>query len=211
MKCVLVASSPNTATAERCGAPSPASPPVRRAATQGRPFAAHGSAAVDPPWGASPGEARSAALESAALVAQALSLELHESEGGAIEVRLTNVGARHAVPTGVAFLRDVWVDLELTHADGSTRVLSRVIELGDRPMRGEEPVALPTEADRIGVRRLGYLEERIARVGVSPEVVRIRASLRARAFRADVLDALGLAARGAEVPVLEARSVDLER
>lgn len=103
-------------------------------------------------------------------------------------LELENVGAGHAVPTGVAFLRDVWVDLDVTHADGTVEHLPRVIELGDRPMRGAAPVALPTEADRIEERRLAPFEVR--RVAIAADAVTASATLHARAYRQDALDAL---------------------
>ncbi len=107
---------------------------------------------------------------------------------GALE--LENVGAAHSVPTGVAFFRDVWVDLEVTHADGTHETLPRVIELGDRPMRGAEPVALPTDADRVEENRLAPFE--IRRVALDPSVVSATATLHARSYRASVLTALAL-------------------
>lgn len=117
-------------------------------------------------------------------------------------LELENVGAGHAVPTGVAFLRDVWVDLDVVHADGTTEHLARVLELGDRPMRGTEPVALPTDADHVEERRLAPFE--IRRVTIAADVVSATATLHARAYRQDALDALGLPADA--TPILDVAS-----
>jgi hypothetical protein len=151
----------------------------------------------DPPWGASPDEARVAAERTRALLASALSLELTLVEGG-VEVTLTNVGAGHAVPTGAAALRDLWVDLEL---DGEV-IASRVIELGDRPMAGDRVVALLTDADRIERNVLDAGTSRRVRVpllDVPPHAV--VAKLRGRAIRDAVLARLGV--DGRDVPTHE--------
>lgn len=158
----------------------------------------HRFVGLDPAWGGTDAERAAASEASRALVASALELRFVD---GALE--LENVGAAHAVPTGVAFLRDLWVDLQVTHADGSVETLPRVITLGDRPMRGTTPVALPTDADRIEAHRLAPFE--IARVALAPDVVSATAHLRARAIREDALAALDLAA--SDVPVLEVATV----
>lgn len=62
---------------------------------------------------------------SAESLAEALSLTWDEHT-----VTLQNVGARHRVPTGMAALRDVWVDVQLGEADGGTHLEARVFELG---------------------------------------------------------------------------------
>lgn len=169
----------------------------------------HGFVGLDPPWGASPDEQARAAAESAELIASALSLELTR-EGEVLTVHLVNVGARHAVPTGVSFLRDVWVDVEITHPNGELTTLPRVIELGDQPTREGQPVALITDADAVERRSLAFGAERTASSSIPADAIAVRGVLRARAFREEVLTALGLAARSGEVPVLEAREASLE-
>jgi hypothetical protein len=210
-----------TLTEHRAAAPAPGDPscatchmprldegPVAAGATRARARRDHGFVGLDPPWGADPETARRASDASARLVADALALDV-AAHDGLVVVRVTNVGARHAVPTGVAFLRDVWVDVELEDGQGGLRIMERVIELGDRPMHAGTLVSLPTEADRIERRRLDYLESREAPVEAGPDVVRVRAVLRARAFREDALEALGLSSRAAEVPVLEAELAEV--
>lgn len=160
----------------------------------------HRFVGLDPAWEGT-SEEQAAALEaSRALLASALELRFAE---GALE--LENVGAAHAVPTGVAFLRDVWVDLELTHADGCSETRARAIELGDRPMRAEQPVALPTDADRIEARHLLPFEVR--RVALDADVVHAHAVLRFRGIRADALEALHI--DPALAPSVDVASVDL--
>jgi len=109
---------------------------------------------------------------------------------------IENRGAGHAVPTGASFLRDLWVDLE---RDGRL-VAPRVMVVGDRPTRAGRPVALLTEADAIERGSLGPAEATSATLEVDGPV---EAVLRARAFRADVLVALGLPADDGRVPTLE--------
>lgn len=57
--------------------------------------------------------------------------------------------SRHAVPTGVAMLRDVWVDVEVRDAKGGVFGVSRLFDLRARLEREALPVALITEATRI--------------------------------------------------------------
>lgn len=158
----------------------------------------HRFVGLDPRWGASEAEQARAREDSRALLDDALELRVVR-EGDAVVVELENVGAGHAVPTGVAFLRDVWVDVVLENEDGSTEVIERVIELGDLPMRGETRVALPTDADHIEQRRLRPFEVRRARVDAP--MMRATARLRFRAIREDALAALEVPSR--DVPVVE--------
>ena len=160
----------------------------------------HRFVGVDPAWGATPDPQQARNEAAAALMASALELRF---ASGALE--LENVGAAHAVPTGVAFLRDVWVDLDVTHADGTIEHRARVIELGDRPMRGVVAVALPTDADAIDERRLQPFEVR--RVPLPGGTIAARATLHVRAFREDALVALGV--DGSQVPVLDVVSITL--
>lgn len=154
----------------------------------------HRFVGLDPAWGATQQERTAATDASRVLLDAALEVRI---VAGVIE--LENVGAAHAVPTGVAFLRDLWVDLDVTHADGTVETLARVIELGDRPMHGADRVALPTDADHVEQHRLQPFE--VVRFALPPGVVSATAHLRARAIRADALAALAVSAD--EVPVIE--------
>lgn len=159
---------------------------------------------VDPPWGA-PEVARSRAAEDTrALLAEALSLRLTGASGG-VEITLTNVGGGHAVPTGVSFLRDFWVDLRIVDASGATFDEPRIVELGARMTLAGSEVALPTDADTIESRSLAPEASRRVEVAWPAEAalpVSIEATLRARAVRASTLTALGLSGRADEVPEL---------
>jgi hypothetical protein len=157
--------------------------------------------------GARPSQSAHAAEEATALLQNALSLDATR-EGTALVVRVTNVGARHAVPTGVAFLRDVWIDVIVHAHDGTTRTIARVTSLGDQPLRGGEPVALITDADSVERHRLDYGQTREASVAVA-DAVEIEVVLRARAFREEVLVALDLVARADEVPTLDVARLSL--
>lgn len=158
----------------------------------------HRLAGLDPPWGASPEEAKRAAEASRALLERALKLEVARDASG-LFVRLTNVNTGHAVPTGVASLRDLWIDVELTDQEGRQVVVERVLELGARLTREGQDVALPTDATLITPRSLDPGEVREWR---SPKgATSLVATLRARAFRSGALSALGLEGRAHEVPV----------
>ncbi|MFO0714348.1 MAG: multiheme c-type cytochrome [Sandaracinus sp.] len=194
-------SDPSDPSCASCHLPRLEDGPIALGAEASRQRRDHRFVGIDPPWGASAEQRTDAARESAALVARALALELTVGDGEAL-VRVTNVGARHAVPTGVSFLRDVWIDVELVAADGASEHLPRVITLGDQPMRAGEPVALITDADAVERHRLDAGQSAEVRVEVPPGA-HVIATLRARAFRADVLDALELGSRADEVPVLE--------
>jgi hypothetical protein len=158
----------------------------------------HRFVGLDPRWGASDEELLRSRDDSRALLDDALELRVSR-DGDVIVVALENVGAGHAVPTGVSFLRDVWVDVELTHDDGTTDVIARVLELGDVPMHGETRVALPTDADHIEERRLQPFE--IRSVALDAPDVHATARLRFRAIREDALAALGVPAR--ESPIVD--------
>ena len=199
----VAAPDPNDPTCATCHLPRLDDGPIALDARTPRVRRDHGFVGLDPPWGADDATRARAATEATALLASALSLEVIR-EGDSIEVRLTNVGARHAVPTGVAFLRDVWIDVEV---EGHETV-ARVIELGDQPTREGRAVPLITEADDVIERRLAYGETRTQRVELpsgAPATVR----LRARAFREEVLVALDLQHRADEVPTLEVTSVEV--
>lgn len=153
----------------------------------------HRFVGFDPPWGASAADADAAAERTRALLASALTLEVERVEGG-VEVIVRNAGAGHAVPTGATFLRDLWVDVVL---DGVEH--PRVLALGDQPMRGDEPVALLTDADRVERGALDPGAERRAFLAADPSAP-VTATLRGRAIRDAVLRALDIEARAAEIP-----------
>lgn len=197
---------PSDPTCASCHMPRRSEGPIALEASNERARSEHGFVGLDPPWGASAEVRARARADAVALLASALSLEVVR-DGDAIEVRLTNVGARHAVPTGVAFLRDVWVDVEIVDDEG-TETRTRVIELGDQPTREGRAVALITDADDVIERRLAYGQTRAQRVEIAPGA-RAVVALRARAFRQDVLVALDLEARAGEVPTLEVTSVEV--
>lgn len=169
----------------------------------------HRFTGVDPAWGAEAGAAERAASESAALLARAVTLELLDGESG-IEVRLTNTGGGHSVPTGVTFLRDFWVDVRLVDSEGVVFELPRVIELGARMTYAGEEVDLPTDADAIEARVLAPEASVTAPIAVPLEAtppIAIDATFRARAVSSRAMVALGLGARAAEVPELSIVSV----
>jgi len=112
------------------------------------------------------------------------------------EVVLENAGAGHHVPTGISFLRDIWVDVRVTDATGATVDRPRVIELGARSMRGDDAVVLPTDADRIEHRSLALGDHVAAPLDLPPDLVpplELELSLRARRVRREILEALGIA------------------
>ena len=112
-----------------------------------------------------------------------------------VVITLKNV-TRHSVPTGVAMLRDVWVDAEV---DGVRR---EVMNLRAKTLRDGLEVPLITDAKEIVS---GALEAGATR---SVTVARpTRVVLRARALRGDVLQALEV--DGAEVTTHTLAVVDL--
>lgn len=126
-------------------------------------------------------------FEGLALLEKALKVEASLSG----EVAVTNVGAAHSVPTGIALLRDIWVDVDFELADGGTVQVPRVLELGSRLSHAGMPVALPTEADAVTSRALKAKERRVVQLAVPPGARGVQAHVRSRAIRADVLEALG--------------------
>lgn len=168
----------------RCHVPAGADAPIANGGIA-RARHDHRFVGVDPAWEGDDAARAEAAEASRALVSAALELRFVD---GTLE--LENVGAAHAVPTGVTFFRDLWVDLVVTHADGRVERLARVITLGDRPMRGTAPVALPTDADHVEENRLAPFE--IRRVALAPDVTHAEATLRMQPFRTDALEALGI-------------------
>ncbi len=112
----------------------------------------------------------------------AVSVEVHDRVA---RVTVENVAAGHAVPTGPAALRDVWVELS---------GVGRVLELGPRPALGDEPVALLTDADHTVGTALLPGESRTVEVplpdGLDPASV--TASVRYARVRREAAAALGL-------------------
>lgn len=187
-------------TCADCHLPPDGERPLSNDSSRPRATRSHRFVGFDPPWGAAPDEAARAAERTRTLLASALALELRAADGG-VEVVVTNVGAAHAVPTGASALRDLWVDLEI---DGAL-VASRVLELGDRPMAGDRPVAIATDADRIEHASLAAGASRRAFVASSTPAA-VTARLRGRAIRDAVLDRLGLGASRHDIPTHEIAS-----
>ncbi len=173
-------------------------------ATCHMPDGAHSFVGVDPAWGAGVAQQAEARENARALMDDALALRAH-LEDDAVVVELENVGAGHSVPTGAAFLRDLWVDVSF----GAEETAARVIELGAQPMRGAERVALLTDADSVSHRSLASGETRRVRVPVAADADRVIVTLRLRAIRWDVLRALGLEAREADVPTIDVERVEV--
>ncbi len=157
----------------------------------------HRFVGIDPAWDAAPDAQARAREDTRALMEEALALDARLEEGEVV-VTLENLGTGHAVPTGAAFLRDLWVDVSAGPWE------ARALELGSLPTRDGEPVALLTDADTVTNRSLASGEVREARVPLpadaSGEVV---VTLNLRAIRWEVLDALGLGARREESPTIE--------
>jgi hypothetical protein len=126
------------------------------------------------------------ALAVESLLPDALALSI-AAEDGAVVVTLRNVGAGHAVPTGAAWLRDLWVDLSFA---------PRVLEVGPRPVRGGAPVASITDADGLVGEALAPGAAVTARVpvpaGIDPATVEATAWF--GRLRPAVADALGVPA-----------------
>jgi hypothetical protein len=157
----------------------------------------HRFAGLAPPFGATPEEATAAAQRTRRLLARAVTVEVD-----GFEVHVRNGGAGHAFPTGMTSLRDAWLDVEARYADGSTRRFSRALEFGARLERDGEPVLLVTDATRVVSRSLQPGEARTWRLPeeARPGLSSLRATVHARAYRAGVLEALGLPGLDAEVP-----------
>jgi hypothetical protein len=189
------------ATCRECHLPPVASGPIATGASSARSKVDHSFAGIDPAWGASASAAATSQARTLALLQSALSLTAVARRGG-YDVTLTNHAA-HAVPTGIAFLRGVWVDATLTGADGTQTTLSSLIELGAQPTASGAPVPLVTMADSVVDQALPSGSSKTFHVDAPSTLtlpVRAVFTLRARAIRADVLDALGLDAMESEVP-----------
>lgn len=152
-------------------------------------FDGHRFTGLEPAWGASPEEAEASTRASLALLQRALHLEL---DGATVTVR--NVGAAHAVPTGMTAMRDVWVDVTVRDEAGVVTERRRVMELGAQ-LGG---AVLFTDATAVTSRSLPARAHRSWTA--PPGSVVLRATLSARAYRDDALEALGLAALRGQVP-----------
>jgi hypothetical protein len=159
----------------------------------------HTFAGIDPPWGASAADAERAAERARALLDAALDLRARV-EGRSIALELENTARGHDVPTGIASMREIGVDVEWIDASGA-RTVVRALDVGDRPTRAGVEVPLPTDADHVEARSLHAGEVRMAVLSAPRGAVAADVVLRARAFRADALEALGI--DGGEVPTLE--------
>ncbi|MBL8940702.1 MAG: hypothetical protein JNM69_39520 [Archangium sp.] len=158
--------------------------------------AGHRFAGVDPAWEESAEVRAQADALARALWRKGLELSVVEGESDVV-ITVKNV-TRHAVPTGVAMLRDVWVDVEV---DGERH---EVMNLRAKTLRDGLEVPLITDAKEVVS---GALEAGATR---SVTVARpTRVVLRARAVRADVLEAL--AVDGAAVTTHDLSVVDLPR
>lgn len=124
-----------------------------------------------------------------ALLRRALELRV---EGD--ELLLHNRGAGHVVPTGVSFLRELWVE-----ADGEP-----ILRLGATPTRAGEPVVLITDADAVEPGGLAPGESARAEVPEGTQILR----LRGRAVRGEILDALAL--DGEDWPIHEIAAWELQ-
>lgn len=126
-----------------------------------------------------PAEADEAAdAETRDLLARALSLEVAPAGDDAWVIVVTAGDTGHSVPTGVGWLRDLWVE-----ADGE-----RVLQIGDQPLRDGSPTPLLTDADTL--RRGALAPGASVRVVVRGDAPTVR--LLGRAVRPEVEEALGL-------------------
>jgi hypothetical protein len=132
------------------------------------------------------------------LLRSSLRLTVEPSEDGGRDAVVTHVGSGHGIPTGVSFLRDLWLEADV---DG---VPTRLLTLGSTATRHDAPVALLTEADAVTDHRL--LPGAGLRAAIptdAPTTLR----LRARAYRSDLLQALDLAALEQTLPTYEIAQV----
>lgn len=155
---------------------------------------------IDPVWGADPATRRRAVDDARALFADAVVLTV-EIDGTDAIVTIANVGAGHSVPTGAAFLRDVWLDVSF---DGGDPV--RVASFGAEMTHGDASVAVITRADAVESRSLSAGEVRTWSVPAPSGARRVDATLRLRAIRWDTLAALGLDDLREEVPTIDVTS-----
>jgi hypothetical protein len=199
------------ATCATCHMPSLASAPIAPGTGTARPRAGHAFIGMDPPWGAPAAVAAAAAASTLALLRSGLTLSAR-GDGDGLAVTVGN-GAGHAVPTGVAFLRGVWVDVDFADARGASATAASVVSLGSQPTRGGVPVPLITDADAVTESALAPGATTSVHVdlpGALTPPLRAVITLRARAVRPGILDALGLDRDAALVPTHEVATVVLD-
>ena len=161
----------------------------------------HRFTGFDPPWGASEAEALDAAARTRALLVSGLALDVERGGSAQLTIHVTNRGTGHAIPTGVAALRDIWVDVHLIDALGERRLFSeRVIELGAQPTKNGRAVVLMTQADDLHDYSLASGARRTATLLDLPRHGRLEVSLYGRAIKEEVLGALDLQALQREAP-----------
>ena len=216
--CHMSAVLPGPIVALAPDASGPASPRATGLATPVRARVDHSFAGIDPAWGAPPDEAANAAAHAAALVSTAIQVNVTPTSDHGLDVSLTNQ-AGHAVPSGAAFLRRIWIDVTFTDASGATNDENAVLVLGADPEKNGVATALITDAD--DVRSHVLAPGAVTTVHVAPPSAigtnggsgnvasHATVFLRARAITPEALHALGLEARESEVPILEAGSFDV--
>jgi|GEM_PF-985514 len=168
-----------------CHMPAMEAGPIAEGASLDRPRRSHRVIGPTPPRD---GDLAGYTADLRSLFAGRVTLEVLD-EGDALNVRVSNVGMGHALPTGVTFLRELRVELTVRDAHGERTEV--VMVLGDRSMRGEEEVALPTDADRVERRRVDPGESSEARVVVDG-VMHAEARLVFAAYRPALMAELGL-------------------
>ena len=186
-----------------------------------RPRRSHAFVGFDPPWGADAATRADAAQRTRTLLATAIDLEVVPLPATGFTVRVTNDGAGHAVPTGVALLRELWVELTLHDADGETLATwghldadtlptgaPSPLDFGDLALDATgAPVDDPTAAVELDRRALAPGETREAEIGAPPGA-RLVARLRGRTARARTMIALGLEDRLDELPIHDVKSAE---
>ncbi|MBW2461736.1 MAG: hypothetical protein JRH11_08820 [Deltaproteobacteria bacterium] len=177
-------------------------------ATCHMPEGEHRFVGLDPPWGAGEEARQRAAIDARALFQNAVSLEVARLGDDAV-ITLTNVGAGHSVPTGAAFLRDVWVDVSFTDREGEGSA-ERLMSFGAEMTLNGASVGLITEADTVVSHSLAAGEARQAQMRIPTGATSVTATLRLRAVRWQTLDALGLSSRRSEVPTIDVETVVME-
>lgn len=177
--------------------------PIAAGASRDRPRRSHRFVGPTPPAGDDPEALAIYAADLRELFAGKVELTARDEAGAAV-VRLANVAMGHALPTGVTFLRALRLEATIQDESGAMRTETLLV-LGDRAMRGDEEVALPTEADRVERRRIdpGAAEE--IRVPWRAGDHHLEVRLVFAAYRAELLEALALdSGLAPEVVVLRA-------
>lgn len=134
-----------------------------------------------------------------ALLADAVELRVTTDPPG---IEVENVGAGHRVPTGAAMLRDLRVDVTVRAAGGQVVEREGWLQLAPIPVADGVPVPLVTDATAIDGEGLAPGEVRWVEVPADPGA-EIEARLVFRAYRPEVVEALGLSL---DVPEIEVAS-----